>query len=152
MAVLKNAFANGTRQMPVPNGSEVVAVRCEYAIGAVLAITDQIVLGSIPANCRVVDYIIDSDDLSSTSAGTFDLGILTDAATPAIDTTASGGAAWVAGSTLMQAGGIERSLNVRPSRSVVNRTRDRLFGLVMTAACTATTTGTIAVTLFYIAA
>jgi hypothetical protein len=150
MATLQTLYAKRIKPVPVAGGSEVIAVRFDYPIAAVLASADILELGFVPANHKVIDWELDSDDLSSTAAGAFDLGILN--AAGAIDTTASGGAAWVTGSTLCQAGGIERNAAKYTSRMVVSRTADQKIGLVMTASCTATTSGTIALTVYMIAA
>ena len=154
MAAIVYATKEGNKTKPAvqPHGSEAVTVRFEFDLSAILLITDVVKLGWLPANCRVVDWELDCDDLSTTAAGSFDLGILTDVAVPAIDTTASGGAAWVATSTLPQAGGLLRSVIVTHKRMVVSRTADQLIGLVMIASCTVTATGKVGLTLTYIAA
>lgn len=149
MATLKTLYAKGSKPTPVAGGSELIAVRFDYDLAAVLANADIVELGFVPANHRVLDWDIDCDDVSDTAAGTFSVGILT--AAGAIDTTASGGAAWVAGATLMQAGGLLRAVSSTHKRMVVSRTADQKVGLVMTAACTGVTTGKIGLTLYMIA-
>lgn len=147
------ATKNANRVVPAvqPMGSEAVKVRFEFDLSAILLISDVIKLGYLPANCKVTDWMVDSDDLSDSAAGTFGLGILASSGLT-VDTTASGGAAWVAASTLMQGGGIVRAVAVAPTRMVVSRTSEQLIGVVMATSCTGTATGKFGLTLTYIAA
>lgn len=153
MTAIVYATKNANRVVPAvqPNGSEAVTVRFEFDLTAALLITDVVKLGWLPANCKVTDWMVDSDDLSDSAAGTFGLGILASTGLT-VDTTASGGAAWVAGSTLMQAGGVVRPIIAAHTRMVVSRTADQLIGIVMAASCTTTATGKFGLTLTYIAA
>ena len=153
MTAIVYATKNASRAVPAvqPNGSEAVTVRYEFDLSAALLITDVIKLGYLPANCKVTDWMVDSDDLSDSAAGTFGLGILASTGLT-VDTTASGGAAWVAGATTMQAGGLLRAASTAHTRMVVSRTADQLIGIVMAASCTTVATGKIGLTLTYIAA
>jgi hypothetical protein len=142
----KTAYAKGEKPTPVANGSEVLAVRFEFDLSAILLDTDIIRMGFVPANHKVVDWTLDCDDLSDQAAGKFSLGILN--AADAINEAASGGAAWVVDSVLAQGGGFVRALTKTHTRMVVSRTADQKVGLVMTAACTGTATGKIGLTLY----
>ena len=148
------ASKNASRTIPAvqPHGSEAVTVRFEFDLSAVLLNADVVKMGWLPANCKVVDWTLDCDDIDTGGAGVFDFGILTNAAVPAIDITASGGAAWVAASELGQDGGLVRALTKTHTRMVVSRTADQLIGLVVGADFTDTATGKIGATLTYIAA
>ena len=148
------ASKNASRTIPAvqPHGSEAVTVRFEFDLSAVLLNADVVKMGWLPANCKVVDWTLDCDDIDTGSTGVFDFGILTTAPVPAMDTIASGGAAWVAASTLGQAGGLVRALTKTHTRMVVSRTADQLIGLVVMGNFTATATGKIGATLTYIAA
>ena len=149
MAILQTLYAKGSKPTPVVHGSEVMAVRFDYDITAVLASADVVQLGFLPANHRVVDWAFDCDYLSASAAGAFDLGILS--AGNAIDTTASGGAAWVSGATVVQAGGLLRAASATHTRVVVSRTADQKIGLVMTASCTTTAAGKLGLTVYLVA-
>ena len=134
MAILQTLYAKGSKPTPVVHGSEVMAVRFDYDITAVLASADVVQLGFLPANHRVVDWAFDCDDLSASAAGAFDLGILS--AGNAIDTTA---------------GGLLRAASATHTRVVVSRTADQKIGLVMTASCTTTAAGKLGLTVYLVA-
>lgn len=103
----------------------------------------------MPPGCLPVDLILDSDDLDSGSpAITLSVGILNAGKTD-IDATASGGAAWIASSTVAQAGGLVRPTTVAITRTPVSAS-EQFWGVKVTdAPTTGTTTGTIGATLMY---
>lgn len=133
MALVKNDFANGLKQMPTPFGSEVVAIRLPLTVGAAgtsaydvddVADNDILWLGFLPANCVPVDFILDSDDADDGAGLALSVGLLNDPVAPT-DLT---GTAWLASSTVGQAGGA-----ARPTTSVMSRVTatgaDRAFGI-----------------------
>jgi hypothetical protein len=94
MALNKSAHAKGIVPTPVAVGCEVVACRAEFVLSADLAVNDIIEMMQLPAGHVPVDLILDTDDLGTT--GAVGVGLLNSGKTD-IDTTASGGAAWLTG-------------------------------------------------------
>lgn len=118
MALTQSDLAKGILQMPEPQGGEILSVKAKFTVTPAAALVLE--LGQLPVGCVPTDWIIDADDLDSGATVTFDFGILT-AAKTAVDTGAtSGGAAWLAASTLAQAGGV-----VRPTTKATFRTAAR---------------------------
>ena len=153
MAILNSKqVASKTPYISVTKTGDVAAPRQVYSLSAALALNDIIVMGSLPPGCLPVDLILDSDDLDTgTAAITLSVGILNAGKTD-IDATASGGAAWIAASTVAQAGGL-----VRPTTAAITRTpvsaSEQFWGIKVAAAPdVGTTTGTIGATLMYRAA
>jgi hypothetical protein len=133
----------------VPDGAnDLVAVRNEVAISKVAEVGDLYEMVILPAQCSVVDVIIDSDDISTAADVTMDVGIM---AGEVYDTTLANrttGTEFFAASTIGQAGGVARmtakgGLRVAPTKA------DRSIGIKMAAAATATNTGTIGLTVIY---
>ena len=140
--------AQGIKPMPIPDGQEDVTVRIPFSLTAAFVVNDIIEFGSLPANMLVADWYLDTDDLDSggSPAITLDVGML-NAAKDDIDTTISGGAAWLASSTVAQAGGLVRAVASSFTRMTVDAANDRPFGVkVSTAPATGATTGTLALT------
>jgi len=160
MALTQSDLAKGVLQMPQPAGSEILSVKAKFTVTPASAMVLEV--GQLPVDCVPVDWIIDSDDLDSGTTITFDFGILV-AAKTSVDTGAtSGGAAWLAASTLAQAGGV-----VRPTTKATFRTAARTstptgdtptaaqlrsVGLAFTGTFAGAQAGDIEVTLFYKAA
>jgi hypothetical protein len=128
--------------------SNVVAVRNTVAISKVAEVGDTYEMVILPANCVVVDMILDADDLSTAADITMDVGIM--AGNP-YDTTLANrtcGKEFIDASTIGQAGGVFRPtlkgcFRVAPSKA------DRSIGIEMAAVATATSTGTIGLTVLY---
>lgn len=154
-STLKNDYANGIKQAPAPFGSETISHRFEYSLSAALVVNDILVLGYLPAGSQVVDAILDSDDLDSNGAPAVVLGagILNTGLTD-IDTTKSGGTAWITGSTIGQAGtAIARPTTKAITRTPVDNTNNLPFGVkVETAPATSATSGKVGLTVVYRAA
>lgn len=114
--------------------------------GVTLAQNDIIDLGIIPANTRVVDVWIDSDDLDSngTPALTFDVGVMS--GTPGDTATArTCGAEFFDEATVAQAGGVVRA-TLKTAFRVEPVASDKSIGLKITnAAATQATSGKLAV-------
>lgn len=148
MALLKSAHAKGVIPTPVANGCEVVVCRASYAIGADMALNDIIQLMDLPAGHVPVDLILDTDDLGTT--GAVSVGLLNTGKTD-LDTTASGGAAWLTnGDVNTAAAGLRAdSAGMRAmSRCAVDNNANRPIGIKIATDTTATS-GTIGVTLKY---
>lgn len=114
--------------------------------GVTLGVGDIIDLGPIPANTRVIDIIIDSDDLDSggSPALAFDVGVMSGTVGDTA-TARTCGAEFFSGATVAQAGGV-----VRPTLKTAFRVEpvasDKSIGLKITAAAaTQATSGKLAV-------
>jgi hypothetical protein len=152
MAILKTKYAQGLYPMPIAQGPEVITVKLQYDLAAVLAINDVVELGFLPQDHVPVDYVIDNDDLSSTAAGTFDFGLLDTAGTAVSTAAADGNGKWITASTAFQAAAYTRAVSANHLRVVPSATVARKLGIVMAAACTVTIAGIIAVHFSYRAA
>lgn len=151
MALKKTPHALGQIPTPIALGCEVVACRAVYVLTADLAINDIIQCMDLPAGHVPVDLILDTDDLGTTGNVSVALGNtgLTD-----IDTTASGGAAWLTAGDVAtaatglraDAGGLRAMSRVTPDNGA-----NRPVVLKITTDTTATS-GTIGLTLLYRAA
>ena len=109
MALYQTDYAKGVKIVPICKGSETFSIRVEFIQSVALALNDIIEMLPLPEDHVPVDFFIDSDDLDTNGAPaiTLSVGIL-NAAKSDIDTVASGGAAWLAASTVAQAGGTAR--------------------------------------------
>lgn len=148
MPLQKSAHAKGVIPTPVANGCEVVVCRASFTLTADLASGDIIQLMDLPAGHVPVDLILDTDDLGTT--GTVSVGLLNTGKTD-LDTTASGGAAWLtAGDVNTAATGLRADAGgLRAmSRCAADGNANRPIGIKLATDTTATT-GTIGVTLMY---
>lgn len=160
MPLTQSDIAKGIVPMPEPQGSEVLMVKAKFTVTPAAALVLEV--GQLPVGSIPVDWIIDSDDLDSGATVTFDFGILV-AAKTSVDTGAtSGGAAWLAASTLAQAGGVVRPTTratFRTSARTSTPTGDtpaaaqlRSVGLAFTGTFAGAQAGDIEISLFYRAA
>jgi hypothetical protein len=148
MALKQSAHARGIIPTPVAAGCEVVVCRASFALSADLAIGDIIEMMNLPAGHVPVDIILDTDDLGTT--GAVAVGLLNSGKTD-IDTTASGGVAWLTGGDVAtaatglraDAGGLRAM-----SRVVADQAANRPIGIKITTDTTAVS-GIIGVTLLY---
>lgn len=154
MALLKTNYANGVYPMPTCDDAAPRVVRMEYSLAAALALNDVIYSGDLPADHVPVDFILDSDDVDTNGAPAVILAVgIINATDNGLSTAAEdGGAAWLAGSTIGQAGGM-----ARPTTNVITRvtptSSSRRVGVhVSTAPATGATTGKVGLTLTYRAA
>jgi hypothetical protein len=131
--------------------SDVVAVRNTVAINKVSEVGDTYEMVILPANCVVVDMILDTDDLSTAADITLDVGIM--AGEPYDATLANRTCAkeFFDASTVAQAGGVVRP-TLKGAFRVAPTKADRSIGVEVAAAATATNTGTIGLTVLYRAA
>ena len=151
MSLLKTKNALGVYPMPSADGSGVIAVRMEYSIAAVLALNDVIYMGDLPANHVPVDFMLDSDDVSAGADVVMAVGIINATDNGLSTEAADGGAAWLSGSTIGQAGGMARpTTNVLP-RGAASESSRRV-GVHISTAATTTTTGKVGLMLQYRAA
>lgn len=154
--VLKWSDQSGTGGVAYPDCSgDVVENRYELDLaaaplkGVTLAVNDIIDMGLIPALSKVVDVIVECDDLDSGGSPTlaFDVGVITGTPGDAVSVRTCGNE-FFAASNVAQAGGVARmskSAGFRVDRANV----DQSIGLkITTAAATLPTTGKLAVILF----
>ena len=109
MALYQTDVAKGTKIALNVSQSEAVPQRIEFIQSVALALNDIIEMGPLLEDHSIVDLILDTDDLDTNGAPaiTLSVGIL-NAAKSDIDTVASGGAAWIAASTIAQTSGVAR--------------------------------------------
>jgi len=141
MAYYKTLQALGTVPMPIPTGPGVVACRMSYTFGAAFALNELLELGTLPANCVPVDFIVDTDDLGT--AGALSLGVINSGKTD-LD-----GTAWATAIDVNTAAAGIRATSAQ--LLLMNRlapsSDDRVIGFKATTATTAA--GTLGLTLFY---
>ncbi len=155
MTLLKSNFALGTYPMPVAQGAEIVVVRMQYDLAAALAVNDVIEMGSLPAGHVPVDFFLDSDETDAgADAILYDAGILTAAKTDIDVTASSGGANWLTGSNIGQAGDlIARPTTNAFAKTQVDDVNDRPLGIhIATGPGTGAASGEVGFTLMYRAA
>lgn len=148
MALNKSAHAKGIIPTPVAAGCEVVVCRAEFALSADLAANDIIQMMDLPAGHVPIDIILDTDDLGTT--GAVSVGLLNSGKTD-LDTTASGGAAWLtSGDVATAATGLRADAGgLRAmSRCAADASANRAIGIKIATDTTATS-GTIGLTLLY---
>lgn len=102
MALLKSDFAAGAKASPAVTGAEIFAVRASYTLVNDVAAGDIIQMMDLPANAVPVDIILDTDDLDTGATGTVSVGLLNSGKTD-LDTSASGGAAWLTAQSIQAA-------------------------------------------------
>lgn len=146
MALKQSAHARGVIPVPVAAGCELVVCRASFTLTADLAVNDIIQMMDLPAGHVPVDIIVDNDALG---AGTVSVGILNAGKTD-IDTTASGGAAWLTGGAVTSANGLRGdAAGLRAmSRCPANQAANQPIGIKI-ATDTSATSGTIGLTLLY---
>lgn len=146
MALKKTDHAKGVIPTPVATACEVVACRAEYVLTADLSAGDIIECMPLPAGHVPVDIIVDADAMG---AGTVSVGLL-NAAKDDIDTTASGGAAWLTGGAVTAAAGLRADSGglKAMSRCSASQAANRAIGIKI-ATDTSATSGTIGLTFLY---
>lgn len=146
MALQKTDCAKGVIPTPVSTGCELVVHRAEFKLTADLSAGDLIQMMDLPAGHGPVDIIVDNDALA---AGTISVGILNAGKTD-LDTTASGGSAWLTGGAVTSANGLRAdAAGLRAmSRCPVNQSANQAIGIKIVTDTTAVS-GTIGLTLFY---
>jgi hypothetical protein len=149
-----NDFLTGRAPAPTAAGLETVTVRGEVSL--VIADLDANDVGAVvvlPAGHVPVLAFVDSEDLDTNGTPTIvaQLGICNAGQTDLSTTAADGGAVWVTGLTVAQAGGMVAAVG-RPMSQVQPSAIDRLVGIKFSAAAATKQAGRIGVTLQYRAA
>jgi len=103
-------YAKRIRPMPVPRGADVVAVRMTIALPATHAVNDILEFGELPEDCVPVDFVLDAADIDTNAAPAIVLAasLLNAAKTDLSAGADDGGANWLTGATIGQAGGAAR--------------------------------------------
>lgn len=135
---------------PYPDcAGDVVAKRFTFSFDSAPSLNDIIEIGVLPATTRVIDMILDSDDLDSNGSPTmtFDVGLMSGDFGDN-DASRTCGAEFFSGSNVPQAGGV-----VRPTLKTAFRTSpvqyDRSIGLKVAAAAATFQAGTVGLTVVY---
>ena len=143
MSNYQTQHAKGTVPSPNAMGQEAVALRVEYTTTAELLTTDVLELAIIPPGYKVLDWILDQDDMDSGSPALVEkLGILNSGKTD-LDT---GNNVWKSGITIGQAGGLQRNDSQKAARCG-SSTSERTVGLIVTTRSATWVDGVIGLTL-----
>ncbi|EHK57639.1 hypothetical protein [Allomesorhizobium alhagi] len=152
MTIHQSNEAQGIAPVPYPAfAGHVVTHRFAFAVPADIVEGDTVELAILPANCRVVDMIFDSDDLDTgTPAIVWDIGIMS-GEVGSTDTGRTTDDEFFDGSTLSQAGGVARPTIVTAFRTTATGQARSIGAKLVTDAATAAA-GTIGLTVSYVAA
>ncbi|QRG06102.1 hypothetical protein EZH22_24430 [Xanthobacter dioxanivorans] len=149
MAVFNSKYATREYPVPYPDGSaEVIAVRFAYTVPATIALNDIIEIAVLPAYCRVVDMILDADDLDTggSPAIVLDVGIMSGAVGDGGTRTI--GAEFFSGATTAQAGGVVRP-TLKTAFRVAPTSDHRSIGVKIATAAATAAAGEIGLTVLY---
>ena len=158
MATIKSKNVLGQEPAPIPVAQELVTAKASVAVTALQIDAGLVVqLLTLPANCVPTGYVLSATDLDTgTPAITLDFGILNDAGTAISTDAADGGAKWLAGSTLAQAGGIALHTASKTTYDVLGAVQpvdeDRVVAVVVAVDAATAAAGTIGLELTYEAA
>jgi hypothetical protein len=154
MANHQSDYAKGIRQMPVAGGSELVSIRLVVALPATHALNDIVEFGELPEDHVPVDFILDSADLDTNGAPAIVLsvGLLNAGKTDISTAAADGGAAWLTGSNIGQAGGMARPTVRALWTTQPSSTTRRMLGAKITTGAATAAAGNLALTIKYRAA
>jgi len=136
MALLQTVQANRGKTLAYPShAGEVVAHKTQISLNTsdyTLVANDIIEMSAIPDGCRVVDLIVDSDDLDSSGTPTidFDVGIMS-GDWQDDDATRTCGAEFISGATIAQGGGVVRP-TLKTAFRTVGTSGDRSIGIKIT--------------------
>lgn len=148
MGLIRTKYSQGIITVPYPSlAGAVTAMRFAHALAAAPAQGDIIELAQLPAGMRVIDMILDTDDLDSGTAILLDVGIMS-GNWGDNDNARTCGAEFISGSNVAQAGGA-----VRPTLKTAFRTapavNDRSIGVKINTAAGTFVAGTIGLTLLF---
>lgn len=147
-------YAKGRLPVPYPMAAGVaVSHRFAMALTApMLALAQITEIAKIPADCRVVDIVLDSDDLDTDGAPllAFDVGILSgDFGDVDLGGARTMGAEFFAASQLGRAGGVAFP-SLASAYRTANSDKERGVGIKITAAAATAAAGTLGITLTYV--
>ena len=146
----RSEYSKGNLAVPYPDCAGcVVTQRFEMALTTpMLALAQITEIAKIPADCRVVDIVVDSDDLDTGAGLTFDVGILS-GEFGLDDNGRTMGAEFFAATTVGQAGGAVRS-TLKTAYRTTSSDKERGVGIKITGAPTGATAGVLGITLSYV--
>lgn len=150
MAVIQSKFAKGNVGFPFPAfAGHVVAKRFDHAFSSAPAVNDILELAALPAGARVVDMVLESDDLDSngTPLVSFDVGIMSGNWGDESQSRTVG-AEFFSADTVARAGGVSRP-TLRTAFRTAPASNDRSIGLKIAAAAATFQAGTVALTVSY---
>jgi len=151
MATLfQSKAAKGVTAIPYPGtAGGVVALRTSFTFPSTIGAGDIVEMGVIPAGCRLIDAILDADDLDTGGepAITLDVGIMS-GSFGVSDNTRTCGSEIFAASTVGQAGGLVRPTAKGAARIAVSGS-ERAVGIKVAAAAATAAEGTVGLTLIY---
>lgn len=150
MAVIQSKFAKGVKGVPFPAfAGHVVAMRFDHAFSAAPSANDILELACLPAGARVVDMVLDSDDLDSNGSPliSFDVGFMSGNWGDESQSRTVG-AEFFSGDTVARAGGSSRPSLKTAFRSAP-ASNDRSIGVKIAAAAATFQAGTIGLTVSY---
>jgi hypothetical protein len=150
MTILQSNAAKGILPIPYPGfAGQAVAVRHTIVVPANVAANDILEVLPIPPGCRPVELIVDSDDLDTAAAITFDVGVMS-GEFGSTDPARTCGAEFFLNSTLGQAGGVARPTLASAYR-VASSPTERSIGIKIKTVAGTPVAGTIGVTLTIVA-
>jgi hypothetical protein len=147
MTLTQSKYAKGIIPIAYPSiAGAVSAMRFSHSVAAAPAVGDIIELGVIPAGTRVVDILIDSDDLDTDGAPTisWDVGVMSGAFGDDDQARTCGNQFFVA-STVSRAGGVERASKATAFRTASSG-NDRSIGIKCAAVAAAFAAGQVGLT------
>lgn len=146
MALIQSKYAKGIIIPPFPAfAGAVVAHRFFHDFASAPALNDILELAVIPAGARVVDMIVDCDDMDSGTALLFDIGIMS-GAWQENSGSRTVGAEFFSGLNLGQAGGIARP-SLKTAVRTVRTGADRSIGVKIATAAGTFVAGQLGLTL-----
>ncbi len=153
MALIQSKSAQGIIGVPIPAfAGAATAFRFSHTLSANPSVNDILELACIPANCRVIDVILDSDDLDTNGAPTlaYDVGVMS-GDFGVNDAARTCGAEFFAASAASQTGAVARP-TIKTAFRTTTTSKDRSIGLKFTAVAATFAAGEIGLTVIVAAA
>ena len=150
VAILQSEYASGKLAAPTPCGSEVCSYRASYTFATGDLVLNNIVdMAVLPANCTLLDAVLDSDDLDSNASPTItlDVGVMS-GDVGSTDNTRTCGAEVFSQDTTAQAGGVKVP-SLKTAYRVAAVSTDTSIGVKIHAAPATAQAGTIDLIIFY---
>jgi hypothetical protein len=152
MALLFSKYTRGALRTPVPDiGGAASALRFKHTLTVAQNVGANILdLGILPANCRVVDAILSTDDLDSSTGMVVDIGLMSGSPGEALDADGNArtcGDELFDGITTMQSGGVLRTTE-KDAFNIAAVAYDRSIGLKIATVATTPVEGDIEVIVF----
>lgn len=147
MSLIQSKYAQGIVALAYPSiAGAVTAMRFAHTLSSAPSAGDILELAQIPAGCRVIDMVLDSDDLDTNATPTIALDVGIMSGDFGVDDGArTCGAEFFSGDTVAQAGGTSR-----PSLKTAFRTsktsKDRSIGVKFATGAATFAAGTIGLT------